>query len=64
MNKIIKDIKYGFLKSPALTVYRLVLWPFVWVLFLLAALLAGFASAIFNLSLESGVDAFLEVISL
>lgn len=64
MNKIIKDIKYGFSKSPVLTIYRLVLWPFVWGLFLIAALLAGSAAALFNLNMGSGVDAFLEVISL
>lgn len=64
VTKIIKEIKHGFSKSPVLTIYRLVLWPFVWGMFLIAALLAGVASALFNLSLGSGVDAFLEVISL
>jgi len=61
---IIKQIKIGFSNNPAMTIFRLMLYPFVFVVILLCILLIVFCVTAFNLSIKSGVDAFEELIGL
>lgn len=62
--RIIEQIKLGFLSNPLTTIFRLILYPFMFVLFSLCALTIGIGVAIFNLNIKAGLDAFFEIMDL
>lgn len=61
---IAKDIKCGFKRNAPLTIWRLLIYPFVFVIFLVCAITIAICVGLFSVSVADGVDAFKEIMDL